>query len=121
MSPSAHCSLLLGAEKFAQELYGRLNKATKLDQVLDIIGEKPGMESWTERGFIPLEQLASVAEEFDMTKPSQLADFLRKQGMVSKVESRKVEDAFGKRKSTRSCILTPLGKELLSKRSQTTA
>ena len=58
------------AEKFAQELYERLNKATKLDQVLDVIGEQPGMHGWIERGFIPLQDLMAVAAEFEMVRPS---------------------------------------------------
>jgi hypothetical protein len=116
-----HSRLLLEAEKFAYELYGRLNKTTKLDQVLDVIGEQPGMQAWIERGFIPLQDLMMVATEFEMARPSQLGEFLRRQGAVSKIDPRKIEGDFARRVSARSCILTPYGKELLGKRSQTTA
>jgi hypothetical protein len=113
-------SLLLEAEKFAHELYERLNKATKLDQVLDVICEQPGMQEWIERGFIPLQDLLSIAAEFEIARPSQLGEFLRRQGIVDKIESRKIEGDFSTRVSARSFILTPYGKELLGKRSRTT-
>jgi hypothetical protein len=118
---STYSSLLLEAEKFAQELYERLNKTTRLDQVLEAICEQEGMQAWVERGFIPLRDLMSVAAEFEMVKPSQLGELLRRQGVVSKIESRKIEGGGGSRVSARSCILTTYGKELLGKRRQTPA
>lgn len=79
------------------------------------------MQAWIERGFVPLPALTSVAMEFEMATPGQLGEFLRWQGVVSKIDPRKITGDSGNRVSARSCILTPYGKELLGKRSQTTA
>ena len=91
VSKPDHQLLLGDARSFGQELYKGLNKATRLDQVVGAIRELTEIDWWIERGFIPLKTLERVAHEFDMAERGKLATFLSNQGVVSKVESRKIQ------------------------------
>jgi hypothetical protein len=111
---------LLEAEAFAKDILGRLNKTAKIDHVLDAIAALGGMNTWIERGFIPVEALSQIADDFGLAKPGEFAKFLKHHGIIAKVESRKEGEVDGLRISRRSYILTPEGKKQLGEHSQTT-
>jgi hypothetical protein len=110
------------AEEFTHEVYGWLDRQTRIDNVLDAIAATPNIAPWIERGFIPIDCLDGVAKEFGLDKRGAFLDFLRHHGIVSKVEPRKewAKYAPGQRASRRSYILTPEGKNRLLEKRQTT-
>lgn len=106
------------ATAFAKAVYDRLNKTTKLDHVLAAIAALTRVSKWLDQGFIPLDLLEGVAEDFGVGPRSKLVKFLSGQGIVAKVEPRKVKDPM--ERSVRSAILTSEGKKRLAERSPTT-
>ncbi len=106
------------AEAFTHEVYGWLETRTQIDDVLDAIAGVTGIGTWVERGFIPTSALEPIAREFGLEKPrGALLGLLRHHGIVSGVESRKVEDSqvgpLQVRRSERCFLLTPAGKRRL--------
>jgi hypothetical protein len=130
------------AVQFAKALYERLNKATKVDPVLDALAEKID-PAWVERGFFPrdvvLEETMGgadgatpvgevvdlpVARELGLTKSADFFKFLKKHGVISKVEPRKVPGLRSPLpgvepvpdRSTRCAILTAEAQKRLAQR-----
>jgi hypothetical protein len=109
-----HSQLLEDSSKFAREVYAQINKTTKADEVMAAIRELSRASEWAQRGFIPPADLDLVAREFEMDR-SRFTQFLRNQGIVQKIEPRKIEG-----QSVRCYVLSEEGKRRLAKRSRTT-
>lgn len=105
---ASHGQLLQDGEKFVRTITEKLHTRTMLDQVVECIQEVSGIGPYVERGFIPTAHLEDVEKGCDLDR-SQLGKFLIAQGLVSKIEPRKVAGGI----SQRCYILTPAGKEKL--------
>ncbi len=114
--PSLHEKVTRKSKRFACEVYERLNRGTKLDQVIAAICVIEGIGRWVEKGFIPLESLEGIATDFGMAEKGRLGRFLINQGVVTKSEPRKL-DGGG---SARCYVLSAEGKQRLSVSSTTT-
>ena len=108
LQPEQLAEMEVESNDFVHDLYDRLNKRTKLDSVVETIQADPKCEEWVQRGYIPIWAIATVAEEFDLTRQGELGRFLINHGIVSKVESRKIQES-----SMRCYILTEEGKQRL--------
>jgi uncharacterized protein DUF927 len=97
------------AEEFAQLIYTKLNRRTKLDTVLDAIGALPGCPGWIEAGAIPCDALEPLIKEFRFRDRADLRDALKAHGLVSKIEPRKAAGL-----SRRCFILTDEGRARLA-------
>jgi len=104
------------AQAFAQGVYRRLNKATKVDDVLAACQADRRITVWADRGFVPLDTFDGVAGDYGMPRVA-LVRLLKTQSVVTKLESRTIKDPT--ERSVRCAILTPRGQAWLSRSAAT--